>query len=60
MNAAASISRLNELIAALDRRMPRAHRPGEADVVRDAAALRAGAVERISQLTVDLTLATRR
>jgi hypothetical protein len=38
---------LEELIAALDRRRPRADRAGEADIARDAAALRAAAVDRL-------------
>ena len=38
---------LEELIAAIDRRRPRAQGAGEADIARDAAALRAAAVERL-------------
>lgn len=41
---------LEELIAALDRRMPRVEHPGEAAIARDAAALRARAVERLAEL----------
>ena len=39
---------LEELIAALDRRLPRADDPGEAGIARDAATLRAKASERHS------------
>ncbi len=41
---------LEELIAALDRRVPRVEQAGEADIARDAAALRAKAVERLAEL----------
>jgi hypothetical protein len=41
---------LEELIAALDRRVPRVEEAGEALIARDAAALRAQAVERLAQL----------
>ena len=41
---------LEELIAALDRRVPRVEQPGDADIARDAAALRAKAVERLAEL----------
>ncbi len=41
---------LEELIAALDRRVPRVEQAGEAAIARDAAALRAKAVERLAQL----------
>jgi hypothetical protein len=46
-----AVSELRELIAALDRRVPRAERAGEAAIARDAAALRDKAVERLAQLT---------
>jgi hypothetical protein len=42
---------LEDLIAALDRRVPRVERAGEAAIARDAAALRAKAVERLAELT---------
>ena len=42
---------LEELIAALDRRVPRVEQAGEADIARAAAALRAKAVERLAELT---------
>ena len=41
---------LEELIAALDRRVPRVEQAGEAAIARDAATLRAKAVERLAQL----------
>lgn len=41
---------LEELIAALDRRVPRVEQAGEADIARDAAALRAKAVDRLAKL----------
>jgi hypothetical protein len=44
------ISDLHELIEALDRRVPRMERAGEAAIVRDAAALRTEAVKRLAQL----------
>ena len=44
---------LEELIAALDRRVPRVEEAGEAEIARDAAALRAKAVERLAKLLRD-------
>jgi hypothetical protein len=41
---------LNELIAAIDRRMPRVERTGEASISQEAAALREKAVQRLSEL----------
>ena len=41
---------LEELIAALDRRLPRVERAGEAAIARDAAALRKKAVDRLAEL----------
>ena len=41
---------LEELIAALDRRVPRVEQAGEAGIARDAAALRAKAVKRLADL----------
>ena len=41
---------LEELIRALDRRVPRAEQLGEAAIARDAAALRAKAVDRLAEL----------
>jgi hypothetical protein len=47
---------LEELIAALDRRVPRVEEAGEADIARDAAALRAKAVERLAEISRDAAL----
>jgi hypothetical protein len=44
---------LEELIAALDRRVPRVEQAGEADIARDAAALRAKASNRLVELATD-------
>jgi len=44
------IEDLNELIEALDRRLPHLGGPIEADIARDAAALRQKAVRRIEEL----------
>jgi hypothetical protein len=41
---------LEELIAALDRRVPRVEQAGEVTIARDAAALRAKAVARLAEL----------
>ena len=44
---------LEELITALDRRVPRVEQAGEAGIARDAAALRAKAVKRLAELARD-------
>ena len=44
---------LTELIAALDRRVPRVEQAGEATIAREAAALRAKAVERLAELATN-------
>ena len=41
---------LAELIVALDRRVPRVERVGEASIARDAAALKAKALKRLAEL----------
>jgi len=46
----AAVRELLELIAALDRRVPKVQRAGEASIARDAAALKARALKRIEQL----------
>ena len=51
MNPPDLMGKLNELIAALDRRLPRAGGAGERDIARDAARLRARAVERLAEVT---------
>lgn len=50
MTATAAVRELLELIAALDRRVPQVQRAGEASIARDAAALKARAVQRIEEL----------
>jgi len=47
----AVIATLRELIEALDRRVPHVERAGEAQISKDAAALREAAVKRIEELT---------
>jgi hypothetical protein len=44
------VRELQELIAALDRRAPHLEREGEADIARDAAALRSRAMARLAEL----------
>jgi hypothetical protein len=44
------VRELREFIAALDRRVPRVERLGEASIAREAAALRARAVQRLREL----------
>jgi hypothetical protein len=51
VNASELTRELEELIAALDRRVPRVEQAGEAAIARDAAALRAKAFDRLAQLT---------
>ena len=51
------IKNLRELITALDRRVPRLERTGEAGIARNAAALRREALERIAELEVELVTA---
>jgi hypothetical protein len=43
---------LNELISALDRRVPRVEQAGEASIAREAAALREKAVRRLAELAL--------
>lgn len=49
------INDLNELVAALDRRVPRLEREGERDIVRDAQELRRVALERVAELERSFT-----
>ena len=51
MTAAELARELDELIAALDRRVPRVEQAGETSIARDAAALRSKAVARLAELT---------
>jgi hypothetical protein len=47
---ARALRHLRQLIEALDRRVPHIERSGEITIARDAATLRAKALERIAQL----------
>lgn len=44
------VRELRELIEALDRRVPKVERAGEASIARDAAALRTKALQRLAEL----------
>jgi hypothetical protein len=55
MNDLDNIRILHELIAALDRRLPQMQHAGEASIVRDAAALKATALERVAELEHKVT-----
>ena len=55
MSRSHAVRELLELIAALDRRVPQVQRAGEASIARDAAALKARALERIEELERDPT-----
>jgi hypothetical protein len=44
---------LREVIAALDRRRPQQHRPGEATVARESASLRSEASDRVDAMERD-------
>ena len=56
VNARELTRELEELIAALDRRVPRVEQAGEAAIARDAAALRAKASARLAELTTESAL----
>lgn len=56
MTAADVARELEELIAALDRRVPRVHQAGEVALAHEAAELRARAVERLAELVGDHAL----
>ena len=47
---------LEKLIVALDRRVPHVAHAGEAHIARDAAALRAKAIERLAELAQQLAV----
>ena len=47
---------LLELVAALDRRVPRLEREGERDIARDAQGLRRAALKRIAELERTVTV----
>ena len=48
------IRHLRELIAALDRRVPRIERAGEATIARDAAELKKKALTRLAELQAEV------
>lgn len=48
---------LLELVAALDRRVPRLEREGERDIARDAQGLRRAALKRIAELERSVSVA---
>jgi hypothetical protein len=50
---------LLELVAALDRRVPRLEREGERDIMRDAQGLRRTALKRIAELERTVSLPAR-
>lgn len=50
MTQSSAVRELLELIAALDRRVPQVQRAGEVSIARDAAALKARALQRIEEL----------
>lgn len=56
MNASELTRELEELIAALDRRVPRVEQAGEAAIAHDAAALRAKAFHRLTELAANPTI----
>jgi hypothetical protein len=47
------VRQLQELVAALDRRMPQVMRAGESAIARDAATLRQRALRRIDELSAE-------
>ena len=51
LTSAELVALLEELIAALDRRVPRLDDARETDIARDAAALRDRAVKRLAELS---------
>ena len=54
MTPGSVVREVQELIAALDRRVPQVQRAGEASIAREAAALRARALNRIEELEREL------
>jgi hypothetical protein len=50
MNESDHIRVLQELIAALDRRVPQMHDVGESSIARESAALKVSALERVAAL----------
>lgn len=58
MTASANLQILHELITALENRLPQVERSGEAAIAREAAALKARALERIAEIERDQALAS--
>jgi len=54
------VRRLQDLVVALDQRVPHVERVGEAAIARDAAALKAKALQRIAELDAESDAAARR
>ena len=50
LTPSSAVRELQELIAALDRRLPQVQRAGEVSIAREAAALKARALKRIEEL----------
>jgi hypothetical protein len=53
-NRSRQIRHLRELIAALERRVPRIERVGEATIARDAETLKKKALKRLAELQADI------
>jgi hypothetical protein len=49
------VTRLRELIAALERRAPRRERAAESNIAADALAMRQQALDRLAELDSDIT-----
>ncbi len=54
------VRRLQDLVVALDQRVPHVERVGEAAIARDAAALKAKALQRIAELNAESDAAATR
>ena len=54
-----AVRELEELIAALDRRLPQVQRAGEVSIAREAASLKARALKRIEELEREAAAAER-
>ena len=55
-----AVRELQELIAALDRRVPQVQRAGEVSIAREAAALKARALKRMEELEREAAVAERK
>jgi hypothetical protein len=60
LSASSAVRELQELIEALDRRVPQVQRAGEVSIAREAATLKARALERIEALEREAAAAERR